>query len=193
MTTTEKTRRYWTPPWEVAFARKPYLPPFHIRPWSFKAKTGKIVELQAEYVPTKQNPMDGQRPFEWAVRNGSDKNPHASVTFDYETAKKIVELCREKQWPMKKGVAAMIDRDNFSKKQLAAIASAPEIFIRGDKSAESVAVVDPVYDDSTEAFFDSAVSDAAVRTPKAVVETKRGPGRPPKQPTDNKPPDVART
>lgn len=121
-------RRNWTPSWELVARHYRMLPPAEVKVWGFKYKSGKIVDMQADYAP-RQNPMDGQRPLGWAMVAGSVKNKNRLITMTHEQAKQAVSIAREKDWPVKKGVAAVIDRDEFSKNQLAALARSPDVYL----------------------------------------------------------------
>lgn len=157
----EPIKRQWIPGWEIPEKYAKFHPPHSQRVYAFKPRRGVIVTLQADAYPIKENPLDGQNHLAWKVRPETVQNPQKWITLTYEQAVKAVEICRERDWPVKKGVAAVIDTDNYSKVQLAKLASAPEAFPVGRRAAPSFTADEPKFDAATEAFFASAQKSTA--------------------------------
>lgn len=157
-------RRYWTPPWETRQATDRTIPSPEVRPWSFRASNGKIVDLQVSYqqVP---NLMDHQRPIKWQRVPGAEpRNPHKNILLSWDQAQKVASLSRERDWPLNKCVAAVIDTDEIAKSQLAALAKAPSIWAVTRATAVG-AKVEAKYDDSVKAFLAEAKAGVTPAAP----------------------------
>lgn len=168
MTEATQKKKMWTPNWEVSSRYDKFHPPPSARPWAFKPKSGKIVNLDADY-NIRPNTMDGQRPQSWSRINGTTKNPHRWIELTWEQVQKAAVICRERQWPLKKGVAAVIDRDQYIKSQLAELAAAPEVYLTGQAPVDSIVKTEAVYDKATEAFFADVAKETAPAAPKAAT------------------------
>lgn len=165
----ELPKRQWIPGWEIPEKYGKFHPPPSQRVYAFKPKRGVLVTLQADAFPVKDNPLDGQRPLAWKVKPETVQNPQKWITLTYDQAVRAVEICRERDWPVKKGVAAVIDTDHFTKVQLAKLASAPESFPVHRNASPASVVEEPKFDAVTADFFASAQKATA---PAAPVATK---------------------
>lgn len=164
---TERKRKTITPNWEIQTRYDKLNAPVEVRPWAFKPKSGKIVNLDAKYAVI-DNPLDGQRPKSWRLIPGSASNFHNWITLSWEQVQTVAKICREKDWPLKKGVAAVIDRDAFLKSQLAALAAAPEVYLSHTSQGRVEAAAAPTYDKATEAFFADVAKESAPAKPAAA-------------------------
>jgi hypothetical protein len=168
-------RREWVPIWEIPEKYGKFHPPHSMRVYAFKPKSGKIVTLYADAIPTKENLFDGQAPLGWRVLPNTVQNPQKWVTLTFEQAKKAADLCRANDWPLKKGVAAVIDPDQWSKVQLAKIFTAPEIFVTKRGMFTAAPTEEAKWDDSAAAFFASARKSAdAPAAQKASASPAKG-------------------
>lgn len=159
-TMTEKPRRTWTPLWETHGRSARMLSPPEIRPWAYDYKTGKLIDLPANY-NKRENLTDAQRPVAWSRVPRSEVNKEKLITLTWEQVQKAMALCREKDWPIKKGVAAVINRDDFLKSQLALLVGSPETYLRNPSYAGPDAKPDEEWGKASEDFFASVAKDTA--------------------------------
>ena len=167
---TLNTKRNWTPAWEIHGRYDRMKAPHEVRPWGFKPKSGRIVTLECEYriVP---DPFDAQRPKKWIPIANTTQNTKKYIELTYEQVVKVAEICRAKKWPVKNGVASVIDRDGFLKSQLAALAAAPEVYF-SERSTQNVEVkTEAQYTKATDDFF-AKIEREAKPTTKAAEAPK---------------------
>lgn len=164
-------KRNWTPAWEIHGRYDRMKPPCEVRPWAFKPKSGRIVNLECEYriVP---DAFDAQRPKKWIPIANTVQNANRYIELTYEQAVKVAEICRAKKWPVKNGVASIIDKDKFLKSQLAALAEAPEVYF-SERSTQNVeARSEAQYTKATDDFFAKIEREAKPTPDKPVAAPK---------------------
>ena len=169
-------QRNWTPAWEIHGRYDRMQPPCEVRPWAFKPKSGRIVNLECEYriVPDQ---FDAQRPKKWIPIANTTNNANKYIELTYEQAVKVAEICRAKNWPVKNGVASVIDRDKYLKSQLAALAESREVYF-SERSIQNAEVqTEAQYTKATDDFFAKIEREAkpAAEKPAATPKAAEAP------------------
>lgn len=170
----DTVRRYKTPQWEIRDKFPGSVAPCEIRPWAFSSKSGWLVDLQCKYARKHDGNNTGIT-LGWS-RMAGDKplNPHDFITLSWEQAQRVVALSREKDLPLNKCVAAVIDIDSFSKNQLAELAQSPAVWAV-KKDAPGTVKRTAEFDATTEAFL--AEAKAATAPPKKPAAAAPTPAR----------------
>lgn len=170
----ETNRRYKTPQWEIRDKFPGSVAPCEIRPWAFSSKSGWLVDLQCKYARKHDGNNTGIT-LGWS-RMAGDKplNPHDFITLSWEQAQRVVALSREKDLPLNKCVAAVIDLDAYSKNQLAELAQSPAVWAV-KKDAPGTVKRTAEFDATTEAFL--AEAKAATAPPKKPAAAAPTPAR----------------